>query len=154
MSIAAMTSRAAAVTNSSASTASTDPVSSALALIATYIPTEVVGGYVAVGGVLAMIDKNPWAIWWVFTVLTPIYTATSFLGRPASKDEKGKTDYGKLVLLIIFALIGYVIWTAALPGTPFQQFFVDEKTALTIGGAAVIIVAPLLAAFAAVLKLR
>lgn len=159
MSIQAMTALAAktahprrAKTPTPENAASGSAVSSAIAAIAAYIPTEVVAGYVAVTALAASLKLNPWALWWVFIILTPFYTAYAYLQRPAVKAAPA--DRKKLAVLIGFALVGYVVWTLALPATPFVQFFGDATSAATVGGIVVVIVAPLLAALSTVFKIR
>jgi hypothetical protein len=125
-----------------------------LALVASYVPTEVVGGFVAVNGVLAGLNLNSWLVWVVFLVLTPTYVFLTFATRPGSSNAGGGVNRSKLALLVAYAVVGYVLWTGAIPGTPYAQFFGSETTAVTVGGAAVLIASPLMAALAGYLGLR
>jgi hypothetical protein len=87
-----------------------------LARLVKYIPSEIVGLYVAASGfVPRMTDNKPNpALWWVFTpcaILTPIY-----LGWVTRDPAAGK---GPLWVQVLFATIAFPVWVFALGG-PFE----------------------------------
>jgi hypothetical protein len=86
-----------------------------LARLVKYIPTEIVGLYVAAAGFVPQQANHlpdP-LLWWVFgacAVLTPVY-----LWRVTRDPIQGK---GPLWIQIILGSVAFVVWVFALPG-PF-----------------------------------
>ena len=108
-------------------------LNSAMEKITTFIPSEVVGLYVASLGIIAPV--TPEAKWWIFgicVVLVPIFLLFTYLIQKRKNQAPGVRV---LVILILFGLFAFVAWASALPSTPFLQF-TDKAT--EIGGAFVI----------------
>jgi hypothetical protein len=86
-----------------------------LGRLAGYVPTEIVGLYIAAAGMVpAAVTSRGTALWWIFAgcfALTPVY-----LGF-ATKDPKK----GPLWLQILLATIAFPVWVFAMGG-PFTSF--------------------------------
>ena len=105
--------------------------------IAAFIPSEIIGIYVAGLGIFSPdTDYAKWLLFGICIVLIPIIMWLDFLVQKKKEADKlsGKIKF----VLLIFALVAYVAWTAAMPGTPFLSF---NENATLFGGFAVIILA-------------
>jgi hypothetical protein len=101
---------------------------SALASIATYIPTEVLTVYVAI---LAAINpaastsssRNPeWAAFLIFLVLTPVVVWAVYAGKVRAAGKKLPTRPTRWPKWEMFAAtLAYAAWAFALPETPFAD---------------------------------
>lgn len=83
-----------------------------LGRLAGYIPTEIVGLYLAASGVIPKANEQEVVLWIVFAacwILTPIYLWY------ATNDPKK----GPLVLQIMLASIAFPVWVFAIGG-PFE----------------------------------
>jgi hypothetical protein len=102
-------------------------VTSALATITAFIPTEVLITYVAVAAALtgsaATSTVGPWLNFVAFLVATPTVVWLIYAGKVRTS---GKALPRAIHLWprweMVAATIGYVAWAFALPGTPFEQF--------------------------------
>lgn len=124
-------------------------VEGALDKIATYIPSEVIGTYVAITGIFdADSDAGKWVIFVLALLLIPLLT----LFGNAEAAKKGLTPpTGRATLLtILIAGVAFCAWAAALPANPLLAF---TEQATRIGGAAVIVLAIVLPKAAALLDI-
>jgi hypothetical protein len=97
----------------------------------------VIGIYVAGFGILSPnSDGGKWWIFGVCFVLVPVFIALSYLER--ERRSNTKLSSRSVSILLIFGLLAFVAWAAALPGTPFLTI---SPRATAIGGWSVIILA-------------
>lgn len=115
--------------------AANQSVTAALEKITAFIPSEVIGIYVAVIGILAPASmRGKWVIFGLCVILVPFFM---WLGYKAAKRKNLPVPGARaFVLLLILAIVAFVAWGAALPSTPFEVFHAD---ATRFGGALVII---------------
>jgi hypothetical protein len=85
-----------------------------LARLVKYIPSEIVGLYIAAAGFVPQVDNRPEpAVWWVFAacaVLTPLYLA--FVTKDPTQQK------GPLWVQVVLGTIAFPVWVFALGG-PF-----------------------------------
>jgi hypothetical protein len=115
--------------------------------ISAFIPSEVLGIYVAGLGILS--PESDTGKWWIFGIcltLVPVFMVLDYLERRKRSSLKLGARIG--VTLLIFATLAFVAWAAALPGTPFLSL---SPRGTTIGGWAVVILAAFMYRMAAVL---
>ena len=103
---------------------SENPITTALAVIVTYIPTEILTLYVAV--VVAIhnpksIDVSDlWANFWIFLGATPIVVWAIYAGKVKSNRKPLPLAPAKWPWWeMIAATIAYVAWAVSLPNAPF-----------------------------------
>jgi hypothetical protein len=112
-----------------------DNLKKELARITAFVPTEAVATYV---GILGITTPSGEGGRWV--LLGAIAAVAIFLcwyfWQTAETSLPGKA----LVWSIVFALIGLAAWAAALPSSPFFSF---DGYSTTIGGIAVLLLAPI-----------
>lgn len=121
-------------------TSASATLSQAMEEITNYIPTEVVGVYIAILGLLSpRTDSARWLVFLIGALLTVF-----FLWIPYSGGTR------KFFMLAVLALLGFTAWAAALPSTPFSTF---AENASQIGAAAVLVLAVVLPALAEKLNL-
>jgi hypothetical protein len=133
-----------------------EALDSAMEKITAFIPSEVIGSYVAVLGIVApQSDRGKWAIFGIGVLLIPLFMWLGYLTKkkqlagssPTTSLSKVKTN---AAILFVFALLAFVVWAAALPGTPFLSI---SQHATAIGGACVIVVTGIMYKIADVLDL-
>ena len=109
--------------------------------ITAFIPSEVVGIYIAVFGILAPAETDNVTKWWIFGIcavlLIPFFIGMGYLAKKRKKEPTPTRPV--LLILLACAVVAFAAWACALPGTPFQQVFGGRAT--QIGGAAVIVLA-------------
>jgi hypothetical protein len=109
-------------------TAQTDPTSvqGALESIAAYIPSEALAVYIAAVGVFQPKGNvEPW-----FWLLVGI-GAVVFFGWLAGMDRNVPTPRDKLMIVIVLALVSFVTYAGALPGSPFTV--IDARATAAAG---------------------
>lgn len=119
----------------------------ALNKVANFIPSEVITVYVALWGLVT--PESSAAKWTVFGVglaLVPIvFVLTYMIGRrKVAVESDGQAPGRSLKVslpLLVFGVVAFVAWVAAMPGNPFTQF---GGQALKFGGGAVIVLGMLL----------
>ncbi len=142
--------------------AATPAVESALEAITQWIPTEVVAIYVALLGIFApRSSSGKWIIFAVGAVSVLVFVLLNAAlvnkrGAEAwTREQKPgappKLAGTRLFLLILLAAVAYLVWTFALPDTPFLAL-TDEAT--RIGGALVVIVSLAMPKVAEILNLK
>jgi|SRR5215471_13713778 hypothetical protein len=105
-------------------------VESALEKITAFIPTEIIGLYVAGLGIFT--PQTAAGKWWVFFVclaLIPVFMVIGYFQKKKHKLPIPKL--GVLLLLVAFAAVAFVAWAAAMPATPFLSL---NSYATQIGG--------------------
>lgn len=123
-------------------------VKTAIGQITAYIPTEVIGAYIAALGILTPESSGlRWAVFVIALVVTPIFVGVSFALRRRQTPELKQGGVG---WLIAFAILSFVAWAGAIPGTPMLDI---PGWTTVIGGIAVIFLAPLLSKLAEWLEL-
>jgi hypothetical protein len=113
-------------------------VQAALSKLTAFVPSEVVGLYISGLGILT--PTTVAGKWWIFGVcllLIPIFLGLNYL---IQKKQAGKEppDRSTWAILLAFAVVAFVAWSAALPETPFLYF---SPRATVIAGFAVLILA-------------
>lgn len=94
----------------------------ALERITTFIPSEVIGVYVAGLGIFESQDGTPaavrLAIFWVALALVPVFVWLNARAQaaPPAPSLPGR----KIAWLVVFGVVGFVAWAAAIPRTPFD----------------------------------
>jgi hypothetical protein len=128
-------------------------VKSAIERVTQWVPTEVVGIYVALLGLFAPASVDGrWELLGAGVILTVVFlllNAALVHKRGVKKWEddgkQGERPPGlapwRLGVLLVLSLVAFLSWACALPATPFLDWWSD---ATTLGGAAVLILAPFL----------
>ena len=105
----------------------TNSVSTALAVLTTYIPTEVLTLYVAV--LAALQDPSnktmlsEWTTFWAFLLATPVVVWLIFAAKLKSADKELPLSLTKWPLWeMAAAMVAYTAWAMAMPNSPFGQF--------------------------------
>jgi hypothetical protein len=128
------------------STAASWNVSTALQVITTYIPTEVLTLYVAVLAAL----RNPSSqrvaaastVFWGFLLATPLIVWLVYAAKIRSADSRGALPFKPAawpVWEMCAATIAFTAWALALPDSPFM-----ETVTSAIGGLVVLMASTLL----------
>jgi hypothetical protein len=151
MSIATMTRLAATPTASLASRAASptaeDVQETALEKITAFIPTEVIGIYVAG---LAIFSRRPEiaatqrASWWLFSfclLLVPLFVAVNVQLVDRVAPAGVKLGSRKATWMVIFGGVAFAAWAAALPESPFITL---HEQATRMGAFAVIVLGALM----------
>lgn len=114
----------------------------ALTRVAEFIPSEVVGVYVALW---ALIDPRSaagkWTVFGVGLALVPVvFVLTYMVGRrraaAAGDGVPPARSFRVSLPLLGFGIVAFVAWAAALPGNPFTEF---GDQALKFGGGATLV---------------
>lgn len=114
---------------------------SALDQIVSYIPTEVIGIYVAGVGIVGPAGRDAkWALLLLSTALVPLFVWLSDRIARQSNPNAPKA-YVKLTWVCVLASGAFLTWAAALPDTPFLDF-TDKATQL--GSFAAVVLAALM----------
>ena len=115
-------------------------IEGAIDKIASYIPSEVIGTYVAVSGIIA--SESAMAKWIIFGASISLIPILTFMGnalaikRGLTAPTPRSTSY-----IILVACVAFCAWAAALPDNPLVTYC-DGAT--RIGGAAIIVLAVVL----------
>lgn len=154
MSIAAATRSAYAVEVSSerseyAQASGDEPTDSALKSIAEWIPSEVLGIYIALLGLFTPTGDGRWIIFLIGVALVPAMGLlnTAILNKQARELWQGEPGSApqlggrKLGIVLGLMLLSFITYAWALPTTPFTDWVSD---ATIYGAAAAIILAPFL----------
>jgi hypothetical protein len=119
-------------------------IDSAMQKVAAFIPSEVIGAYVAGVGILS--PDGSAGKWWLFAiclVLVPVFVALGALIQ--QKDASSAVTKRQLVRLIVILVVlggtSFVAYASALPGSPFLEI---NDQATRVGGIAVILLAGLM----------
>ena len=103
-----------------------DKVTQALEIVMAYIPTEILTLYVATIAALqsdAGATVTPWIAFTAFLIATPVVVWLIYAAKFKARINKlpwKPADWPKWE--IISAIIAYLAWAYALPGTPFREF--------------------------------
>lgn len=101
-------------------------LSDTLSTLATYIPTEVVGLYLAALAVTAVAAGQPRAVdpaflFWGFLIAVPIITWLVFAGRVVTAGKRAPYDLRKWPKWEMLAgTLAFSVWALATPGNPFE----------------------------------
>ena len=94
----------------------------ALEKITAFIPSEVIGIYVAGLGIFSskegIAEGVKMAIFWIALALVPVFVWINV--RIQNKPPAQPPNWGKCVLLVLFAAVAFVAWAAAIPESPFD----------------------------------
>ena len=123
-------------------------ISSALATITGYIPTEILMTYVAVAAALggatstASSEDARWLSFAAFLVATPVVVWLVYAGKVRTAGKSLPRRFSEWPRWeMVAATVGYLAWAFALPGTPFASFAWYDSA---IAGIAVLITATVL----------
>ena len=130
-----------------------DALTSALGAVVAYFPSEVNILYTAIiaaiSGTQTRSLSGQWAAFWLVLALTPL---TVWLLYAARVRATGKplplAPRVWPTMEMVFALISFAVWAAALPGSPFHEF---AAYSAALAGIAVLVVTFLLGLVAPVL---
>jgi quinol-cytochrome oxidoreductase complex cytochrome b subunit len=112
-------------------------VDTAMEKITAFIPSDVIGIYVAGLGVFSpQTDANKWYVFGVSVLLIPVLMLLNYFDQ--KKRNKPTPGPRIVAVLVVLALVAFVAWAGAMPGTPFLVF---TPYATEIGGWAVVILA-------------
>src|SRR5258708_6870057 len=96
-------------------------MTAALEKITAYIPAEVIGIYVAAFGILTPgSSRTKWIIFGLCLLLIPFFMWLGFI--EARRKKLPVPGLKALTILLFMAIAAYIIWTAALPATPFAAW--------------------------------
>jgi hypothetical protein len=112
-------------------------LSDALAKVTAYIPTEVLAIYVPALGI-ANTSRYLW-LWIIFGISAFLVLVFVWLHNDARRVRVHRRR--RFALVVLFALVPFVAYAAAIPDTPFKQI---TSAAPRVGGIAVLILAVLL----------
>ncbi|GAA3218257.1 hypothetical protein [Actinocorallia longicatena] len=119
--------------------------STALSKVAAFIPTEAVAVYLALVAFFNPDgDVMRWVVFGIGVVLVPVFYFLAYMNRRRAVGADGGAPEPSLrvtLLLLVFALLAFVAWAAAMPNNPFEQF-TDEAT--KFGGGAIIVLGVLM----------
>jgi hypothetical protein len=120
---------------------------SALDQIVAYVPTEVIGIYIAGVGIVGPAGRAKWGLLLLSTALIPLFVWLS--DRIARQsDPSVPTAYPKLAWVCLLAACAFLAWAAALPETPFLDF---SAKATQMGSFAALVLGALIPKVAAAL---
>jgi hypothetical protein len=126
-------------------------VNTALHMVTTYVPTEVLTLYVAV--MAALRDPHSkslfaqWLTFWIFLIGTPVVVWLVYAAKVKNSQRPVPAAPSKWPLWeMVAATVAYVAWAFALPDTPFMEF--QNWYSAALGGVIVLIVSTLLALIA------
>jgi amino acid transporter len=112
-------------------------VQSAMERVAAFIPSEVIGIYVAGFGILSpQTDAEKWVVFGISLALIPVLMGLNYVQQ--KKHTGADVDVRIMSILLIFAITAFIAWAAAMPGTPFLSV---TPRATAVGGWAVVILA-------------
>jgi hypothetical protein len=117
---------------------------SAMEKITAFIPSEVIGSYVALLGIISpQTERGKWVIFFICLLLIPVYMLFGYLSKQKKRNGEQSAPASKrdTAILFVLASVAFVSWAAALPGTPFLSI---STHATVIGGACVIIITSLM----------
>lgn len=132
--------------------AATPDVESSVERITAWIPTEVVGTYVALVGLfLPKSSGARWSLLVIGMVLVPVFVCVdgALVNKRGSSAWRARRQQGdapkittrQLWLCSLLAMLAFIAWAMALPSTPFVSWFAN---ATKFGGGAVVVLALLL----------
>jgi hypothetical protein len=132
--------------------ASRNAVTSAINLIVTYIPTEVVTLYVAVVATLQgdgrCVTRPEWIAFYCFVVATPIFVWLLYAAKVRSAGKPLPASPRTWPLWeMVAATVAYAAWAFALPKSPFRYF---DWYSPALAGVLVLIVTTLLGLLATI----
>jgi hypothetical protein len=115
-------------------------VQGSLEKVSAYIPSEVIGIYVAGLGIFAPDHVHAkWILFGVSLILVPVLV---LVGQAVARKRGLPAPPGKAsIVVILFAVVAFCAWAAAMPSNPLLDQFPE---ATRVGGFAVIILAALL----------
>jgi hypothetical protein len=125
---------------------SQNAVTTALKVIVTYIPTEVLTVYIAVLAAIHIPNRTSyrslWIAFYIFLIATPLIVWLIYAGKTISGGKKMPLSPRSWPLWEMFAAtVAYAAWAFGLPDSPFQDF--DWYTP-ALAGLVVLIISTLL----------
>jgi hypothetical protein len=123
-----------------------ETVTSALDQMVTYVPSEVIGIYIAGVGIIGPISgRGKWGLLGLSLALIPLFIWLS--DRIARRSDPGLPNATrKLAWVCLFAVSAFLAWSAALPQTPFLDF---SGRATQLGSFAAVVLAAIMPKLAA-----
>jgi hypothetical protein len=124
-------------------------IDSAMEKISSFIPSEVIGIYVAGFGIFS--PESSAGKWWIFGIcalLVPVFIALNYMQQRSPSDDAPSARIALIILF--FGLVAFIAWAAALPGTPFLSL---TPIATAVGGWAVLILAGIMYKVADILEI-
>ena len=116
---------------------------SAMEKVTSFIPSEVIGIYVAGLGILTPVsDRGKWLIFFIASALVPIFIWLNWLReKKHAAQDTTVLPTKSVIVLIVLGEVAFTAWAAALPGTPFLSL---TEYAMKVGGLSVVILAAVL----------
>lgn len=107
-------------------------ISDAIAIVVSYIPTEVVTLYVVVLGIIAKDSEKALALI-SFLAATPLMVWLVYAVRERESDHPIPWKPSEWPLWeMIAALVAFAAWSAALPGSPVHSYFREAYTTIAL----------------------
>lgn len=132
----------------SGTSSSANPLANALAILATYIPTEVIATYIVLVGLISAGDEA--GRWWIFGAGLLIALVVGLANRPKRGDAAKK----KHVRVMALSFVAFVVYAWALPATPFESISAMGSNASRIGSIVAIVSSVLMPYLAVALGIR
>ena len=120
-------------------------VTSALDQMVAYVPSEVIGIYIAGVGIIGPSGRAKWGLLWLSLALIPLFIWLADRMERQS-DANAPKAFAKLAWVCLLATFAFVAWSAALPETPFLDF---SANATRLGSFAAMVLAALMPKIAA-----
>jgi hypothetical protein len=108
-----------------------DGVPTAIERIASFIPSEAIGAYIAGFGIIkptSLLGK--WSIFAVGAALIPffVFAANWGVGKQAvAANLQSSLSYRRGSLIILIAMVAYIVWVAAMPQSLFVDMYSDAN---------------------------
>jgi hypothetical protein len=138
-------------------------VASGIEKVTTWIPSEVVTIYVALLGIFDPgKDSTRWILFAIGAFCVPVFVAlnTALVNKHGKEEWEKKDKHAgsppklalkRIVLLVVFGIVAFVVWALALPSTPFLSLGQD---ATRVGGGLVVVVSLVMPMVAELLDLK
>lgn len=101
--------------------AGTGEIQQLLGRLISYIPADIVGGYVVVIGFIPTTSKSntaQWIIAAVFLVLTAVIVIATYMSKVTGMDRRpGRWPWYR----VVGSLVAFGTWVFALPASPFES---------------------------------
>jgi threonine/homoserine efflux transporter RhtA len=127
-----------------------ETVQDALSKLTAFVPSEVVGLYIAgLGTLTPATSVGKWCIFGICMLLIPAFMWVSYLIQKKQADKENPTPR-RWFILLVFAWVAFIAWSAALPSTPFLDI---DPRATVIAGVAVLALSSLMSKLARALDI-
>lgn len=117
-------------------------VTAAVDKVAAFIPSEVIGIYVAGLGIFSPVQQSRrWMVFGVGVLLVPVFVGLGLTTRRRTRGMRPRKPLRPALILSLMGVCAFAVWAAALPETPFLALSNDARQ---FGGWGAVILAGLL----------